>query len=71
MSYSIQAALAAPTYILDIETRQGVTQYGYHLGTDPRVAEQIALEQLKRDGVLSVALRLDKKLVAIYDWRDI
>jgi len=60
------------TYTMHIETDAGVTQHGFHLGTDLRVATQFALEALKRDNVLSVALRVGpkSKLVQIFDWRD-
>lgn len=58
------------TYTMHIETREGIKQHGFHLGTDLRIARQFALEALKRDGVISVALRGDKgKLVEILDWR--
>jgi len=60
------------TYTMHIETNAGITQHGYHLGTDLKVAEQFALEALNRAGVLSVALRVGPKakLVRIFDWRD-
>ena len=58
------------TYTMHIETRDGIVQHPFHLGTDLRIARQFALEALQRDGVLSVALRGDKgKLVEILDWR--
>ena len=58
------------TYTMHTETREGVAQHPFHLGTDLRIARQFALEALQRDGVLSVAIRGDKnKLVEILDWR--
>jgi len=57
-------------YHMDIETQDGVRPHGFHLGTQEDIASQLAIEAAKRDGVLSVALRKDGKLVAIYDWRD-
>ena len=58
------------TYTMHIETREGVTQHPFHLGTDLRIARAFALEALRRDGVLSVAIRGNKnKLVEILDWR--
>jgi len=60
------------TYTMHIETRDGVKQHGFHLGTDLRIAREFALEALKRDGVLSVAIRGDKnKLVEILDFRSL
>lgn len=57
-------------YTMNIETAEGVKPHGFHLGTDLRIARQFALEALKRDGVISVALRGDKgKLVELLDWR--
>lgn len=58
------------TYTMHIETREGVTQHPFHLGTDLSIARAFALEALRRDGVLSVAIRGNKnKLVEILDWR--
>lgn len=58
------------TYTMHIETREGIKQHGFHLGTDLGIARQFALEALKRKGVISVALRGDKgRLVEILDWR--
>ena len=68
---TLKEALAVPTYQMDIETQNGVSQHGYHLGTDRKIAEKFALEAVKREGVVSVGLRLNNKLVAIYDWRDV
>jgi hypothetical protein len=61
------------TYTMHIETADGIRQHGYHLGTDLRVARQFALEALKRQGVLSVALRHGPKakLIEIFDWRSL
>ena len=61
------------TYTMHIETAEGIKQHGYHLGTDLRVARQLAVEALKRKGVLSVALRQgpNAKLVEILDWREL
>jgi hypothetical protein len=58
------------TYTMDIETREGVKPHGFHLGTDAKIAEQFALEAVRRDDVISVALRLGKKVVRYYDYRD-
>jgi hypothetical protein len=55
---------------MDIETAEGVKPHGFHLGTDIKIARQLAVEALNRAGVLSVAIRGDKgKLVEILDWR--
>ena len=60
------------TYTMHIETLDGVKPHGFHLGTDLRIARAFALEALKRDGVLSVAIRGDKnKLVEILDFRSL
>ena len=60
------------TYTMDIETSEGVKPHGFHLGTDIKIARQLAVEALNRTGVISVALRGDKnKLVEILDWRTI
>lgn len=57
-------------YTMDIETAEGVKPYGFHLGTDIKIARQFAFEALNRAGVLSVAIRGDKgKLVEILDYR--
>ncbi len=57
------------SYTMDIETAEGVKQHPFHLGTDKAVAETFVREQLRKDGVKSVALRQDGKLVKIYDFR--
>ena len=61
------------TYSMHIETAEGIKQHGFHLGTDLRIARQFAVEALKRDGVMSVALRQgpNNKLVEILDWREL
>ena len=60
------------TYQMDIETADGIKPHGFHLGTDIKIARQLAVEALNRAGVISVALRGDKnKLVEILDWRTI
>lgn len=57
-------------YQMDIETADGIKPHGFHLGTDLKIARQLAVEALNRAGVLSVAIRGDKgKLVEILDWR--
>lgn len=58
------------TFTMHIETAKGVRQHPFHLGTDLAIAEQFACEATGRDGVLSVALRCDGKVVRIFDWRD-
>jgi len=58
------------TYQMDIETADGIKPHGFHLGTDLKIARQLAVEALNRAGVLSVAIRGDKgKLVEILDYR--
>ena len=37
------------TYTMHIETREGVTQHPFHLGTDLRIARAFALEALRRE----------------------
>jgi hypothetical protein len=55
---------------MDIETADGIKPHGFHLGTDLKIARQLAVEALNRAGVLSVAIRGDKgKLVEILDYR--
>jgi hypothetical protein len=57
---------------MDIETADGIKPHGFHLGTDIKIARQLAVEALNRAGVISVALRGDKnKLVEMFDWRNI
>ena len=58
------------TYTMDIETAEGIKPHGFHLGTDKRIAEGFAMEAVKREGVISVALRLNGKTVRFFDWRD-
>ena len=58
------------TYQMFIEKNGTVRPHGFHLGTDLTVAESFVAEQLK-NGANSVALRLGRKLVKIYDYRDI
>ena len=57
-------------FTMDIEKNGEVKQHGFHLGTDRNIAEAFVLEQVKH-GATSVALRFGKKLVKIYDWRDL
>lgn len=64
-----QEMQATNPYTMDIETSEGVTQHPFHLGTDKVVAETFVKEQLKKEGVRSVALRKGGKIVGIYDLR--
>jgi hypothetical protein len=57
------------TYTMDIETADGVHQHPFHLGTIHHVAESFVLERLAEPRVRSIALRHNRKLIAIYDWR--
>ena len=63
-------------YTMHVETAEGVVDHPYHLGTDLRVAESLALEALNGGNgyagksVVTVALRLKGKLFRIYDFRD-
>jgi len=57
------------TYTMDIETAGGVHQHPFHLGTDLALAVPSVLEKLAEPQVRSIALRRNRKLVAIYDWR--
>lgn len=59
------------TYNMNIETAEGVKPHGYHLGTQLPTAEQFVKEELMRPGTISVALYLGRKLVRIYDYRDL
>jgi len=54
---------------MDIETRDGVHQHPFHLGTIHTVAEQFVLERLADPAVRSIALRRGGQCIAIYDWR--
>lgn len=56
-------------YTMDIETSEGIKQHPFHLGTDKFVAESFVKEHLKKEGVISVALRQGGKIVDIYDFR--
>lgn len=61
-------------YTMHIEYTEGeITNHGYHLGTDLKVAESFVFEKLRSDfhPAISVALRQGGKLVKIYDHRDI
>lgn len=53
-----------------IEKDGDIKPHGFHLGTDFNVAEPFVFEQLE-NGATSVALRLGKQLIKIYDWRDL
>ena len=61
------------TYTMHIESPVNVVKpHGFHLGTDREVAERIVMEKLRADpSVVSIALRLDDKLVRFYDFRDL
>ena len=69
--------MSAP-FCLSIETAPGVAhQHGYHLGTDEKLARQIAEETYAarvKHGlpVVTVALMRDRKMVACYggQWFD-
>jgi hypothetical protein len=60
-------------FVLSIETTSGQSiQHGFHLGTDERLAREIAAEKFHarvRHGlpVVTVALLRDRKLVDVYD----
>jgi hypothetical protein len=56
-------------YTMDIETADGVHQHPFHLGTIHQIAEGFVLEKLADPQVRSIALRRNRKLIAIYDWR--
>lgn len=58
------------TYQMHIERDGEVKPHGFHLGTDLQIAEQFVFEQLE-SGAESVALRFGRKLVKIYDYRDL
>ena len=60
-------------YTMHIEKPANVVkQHGFHLGTDKAIAESFVLDRLRADpAVLSIALRLDGKLIGLYDWRDV
>ena len=57
-------------YQMFIEKGGEITPHGFHLGTDFHVAEPFVFEQLE-NGADSVALRLGKQLIKIYDYRDL
>jgi len=56
---------------MSIKTADGVKPHGFHLGTIPHTAESFAIEAVRREGVKSVALYQGRKLVRIYEWRDL
>ena len=59
------------TYTMHIETRDGIKQHPFHLGTDLKIAETFVYERLGHADTLSIALRKDGKLVRIFDYRDL
>lgn len=61
------------TYTADIEKPANVVkQHPFHLGTQHNITESFVLDWLRNDPtIVSVALRLDRKLVRFYDWRDV
>jgi hypothetical protein len=67
----------AKPFVLSIEPVDGrAFQYGYHLGTDERLARRLAAEEYHaRNGrgerVCTVALMRDRRIVDVYDgaWR--
>lgn len=61
------------TYTMHIEKPAGIVkQHGFHLGSDRVIAETFVMERLRADkAIASIALRLDGKLDAIYDFRDL
>jgi hypothetical protein len=64
--------MAHSTFTLSVEVAEGRTEmHPFHLGTDARVARQIAEERF-RAGAKSVALMLKGCIAAIYDgeWSD-
>jgi len=60
-------------YILSIETDAGTYQHGFHLGTEPMPAQQIAEEAFHcwapRQGtqIKTVALKQNGKLCGVYN----
>ena len=65
--------MAHSTFTLSVEIEEGkATQHPFHLGTDPRVARQIAEETFRARGAKSVALMLQGCIAAIFDgeWSD-
>lgn len=63
-------------FIASIETSAGTFQYGFHLGTDPRVARQEAERLFKNPPshrmqtgsyVISVALMMNRKMYDCFD----
>lgn len=61
------------TYTLSIETDAGTYQDSFHLGTDLRIAKAFAKEAYSKripkigTRIISVAVKLDGKLVEIFD----
>jgi len=66
--------MAHSTFTLSVEIEEGkAVQHPFHLGTDARVARQIAVERFHAgSNVKSVALFLKGCIAAVYDgeWSD-
>ena len=61
-------------YTMDVEYLTGeIKPHGFHLGTDLKQAEFFVYEKLGSDfqPAISIALRKGKKLIRIYDSRDL
>ncbi len=55
-------------FVLSIEFADGhVRQYGYHLGTDERLARQIAEEKFRAIKATTVALKRDGHIWDVFD----
>lgn len=57
-------------YQMFVEKDGEISPHKFHLGTDFKVAEPFVFEQLE-NGADSVALRLGRQLIKIYDYRDL
>lgn len=65
--------MAHSTFTLSVEVQHGTAeQHPFHLGTDARVARQIAEETFRARGARSVALILKGCIAAVFDgeWSD-
>jgi len=57
-------------FVLSIEPQSGNSfRHGFHLGTDSRVARDIAEGYFRENGAKTVALMRDRKIFDLFDGR--
>ena len=58
-------------FVLSIEPQTGRSfRHGFHLGTDLRVAREIAVEYFVANAAKTVALMRDRKIFDLFDGRE-